>query len=87
MTFPWSLVEFSRDAVALELAHSRQALSLAEVLPQQAIEVLVATALPGAMGIGEVAAHTGRFFQCPVAMELGAVVPGDGLERQAAGPD
>src|SRR5690606_13874547 len=36
------------------------------------------------MRIGEVAAYTRRFFQLLVAMELGSVVPGNGLEWQTA---
>src|SRR5690606_25883476 len=64
--------------------YSSEALPLREVLPQQAVEVLVAPAFPWSMRIGEVAAYTRRFFQLLVAMELGSVVPGNGLEWQTA---
>jgi len=47
---------------------------LREVLPEQAIEVLVAAALPGAIRIGEVAAYSDGVFQFLVAVKLGAVV-------------
>ena len=54
---------------------------------QQTVEVLVAAALPGVMWVGEVTADTCGLFQGAIAMELGAVVPGDRSEGQAAGLD
>ena len=72
------------NAFAGLLSDAGHAAAFGEVLPQQAVEVLVAAALPGAMGIGEVASDACSVFQCPVAVELGAVVPGDGPEGHAA---
>src|SRR5690606_7118007 len=84
IAFPWSLVEFSRRLIAVALPRAGQRSSLAEVLAQQPIEVFVAAAFPWMMRIGEVAAHAGGGLDLPVAVELGAVVPGDRLEGQAA---
>ena len=53
-----------------------------EVLPQQSVEVVAAAALPTVVRIGEVAAYSGLFFGRLAAVELGTVIPGDGLERK-----
>ena len=51
-----------------------------QVLADQAVGVLVGAALPGVMRIGEVERHAGGVLDPGVAVELGAVVGGDGLE-------
>ena len=66
--------------MAVALADVREALAFREVLPQQSVEVLVAAAFPWSMRVGEIAAYTGGLFELLVTVELGAVVPGDGLE-------
>ena len=76
-----------RDTVARLLLETSQAASLWEVLAEEAVEVLVAATLPGSMRVREVAAYACRVFERFVAVEFGAVVPGDGRERQAAFPD
>ena len=70
-----------RDTVARLLLETSQAASLWKVLAEQAVEVLVAATLPGSMRVREVAAYARRFFERFVAVEFGAVVPGDGRER------
>src|SRR5690606_34899583 len=87
ISFPRSCVEFMRDAVALRLADAGKAFPLGQVLAQQAVEVLVAAAFPWAVWIGEIATYAGRLFDGAIPVELGAVVPGDGLEGQAAAHD
>lgn len=62
------------NAVAVALSYSREAFPLREVLPQQAVEVLVAAPLPRAVRVGEVAANASGVFECLVAVELGAVI-------------
>lgn len=83
IAFPWSLIEFSGDAVVVALPDVGQALPLAEVLTQQSIGILVASSLSRVVWISAITAHAGCLLQGAVAMELGAVVPGDGLEWQA----
>ena len=73
--------------VAVFLPDGREACPLGKVLPQQSVEVLVAAALPRVVRVGEVAAYSGLFFEHLVAVELGAVVPGNCLERQPAFAD
>lgn len=51
-----------------------------DVLPYEAVGVLIGTALPGAVGGGEVEVGTGGCFDRLVAMELGAIVDGDGAD-------
>ena len=84
IAFPRSCVQFSDCLVAVGLSFTGQASPFPEVLPEQAVEVFVAAPLPRVVRVGEVAAHTGGFLDLPIAVELGAVVPGDRLERQAA---
>ena len=64
-TVPRPIVELCHDLLQLGLGDRVEAAGLREVLPDQAIGVLVATALPGGVGLGEV--------------EADAQVPGDPL--------
>lgn len=52
-----------------------------QVLPNQTVRVLVGSAFPGMIGRGEVEGDTGGAFDFVIAVELGAVVDGDGLEE------
>src|SRR5688572_4856159 len=80
MSFPWSGVESSGDGIAATLGEARHVGVLGQVLPDQAVGVLVGAALPGVMRIGEVERHAGGVLDSGIAVELGAVVGGDGLE-------
>jgi hypothetical protein len=51
---PWSLVQLSRNGIQLGLRMARQIHPLGEVLPEQAVRVLVASALPRALRIAEI---------------------------------
>lgn len=55
--------------------------------PKKPVEVLVAATLPWPVRVSEVTTYRGSLLQRLVAMELGAVVPSDGLERHAARPN
>lgn len=72
------------DEVTVLLSYFAEASSLGKVPSKQAVEVFVAATLPRPMWIGEVAADIGGPLQQFIAVELGAAVPGDRLERQAA---
>src|SRR5688572_22331939 len=87
MALSRSLIELCCDAIAVRLTHSRQTLALREVLTEQAVEVFVAAPFPRMVWVRKVAPHAHRLLQCLVSVKLGAVVPGDGLERQATVAD
>ena len=73
--------------VAIGLPFAGEALALLEVLPEQSIEVLVTAPLPRMVRIGKEATNAGGLLDLAVAVELGAVVPGNRLEWQAAALD
>ncbi len=75
------------NAIAVVLGEVGHALAFREILPEQAVGVFVSAALPGMVRGGEVEAGTGRAFEGCVAMELGAVVDGDGTDGAALMPD
>ena len=68
------------DGIALCLGERGQGGALRQVLANQAVGVLVGTALPGVVGRGEVELETSLSLNGCVAVELGSVVGGDGLE-------
>lgn len=70
------LVEFAGDAVEILLAVHGQIGSFREVLPQQAIGVLVRAALPGAVGVTEIHLDVRGQAQLPVIGKFLAPVPG-----------
>src|SRR5687768_17060391 len=80
MSLARSGVESVGDFVALGLREMFEAGSLRQVLANEAVEVLVAAALPGVVRSGEVAPQRGTRLEHLVVMELGAVVEGDRLE-------
>ena len=59
MPLPGPGVEAQGDLVEFVLTVDRQVRALGQVLTQQAVGVLVAAALPGAVRVGEVDRHTG----------------------------
>jgi len=75
-----SRVQLESNIVAVGLGDAAHTHSFGKVLTDEAVEVLVATALPGVVGRGEVALHREAIFECLVAMELCSVVQGDRLE-------
>lgn len=79
----WPVVQDAGDVVALRLSKVLHRASLRQILPNETVRVLVRAALPGVVGRGEVERHAGRPFDFFVAMELCAVVDGDGLEQTA----
>ena len=46
MSFPWSRIDLERDVVALLLGDAAHAHALGQVLPDEAVEVLIAASLP-----------------------------------------
>lgn len=68
------------DDLTLALGDAGQAGPFRQVLTKQAIEVLVAAALPSMIGRREVHVDVGGGFERRVVMELGAVVGGERFE-------
>ena len=71
------------DGIALCLGERGQGGALRQVLANQAVGVLVGTALPGVVGRGEVELETSLSLNGCVAVELGSVVGSDGLDERA----
>ncbi|MHB1195108.1 MAG: NHL repeat-containing protein [Longimicrobiales bacterium] len=63
-----------------EMGH---ALALGEILTDQTVGVLGGTAFPGVMGGGEEEASAGGLFGVTIAVELGAIVDGHGVDGSA----
>ncbi len=76
-----SVVEACGDAGEVPGAQDRQVGALRHVLAQEAVRVLVRTALPGTVGVTEVDLDTGVDGEIDVAVHLLALVPGDGPEQ------
>ena len=74
----WSSIELVRDAIAVGLREVLHADALREVLPNQAVHVLVRAAFPGVMRCGEVELDRQARFEGFVTVELGAIVRRDG---------
>jgi hypothetical protein len=55
--------------------------ALRDVLANQAVGVLVRATFPGVVGVGKVEGGAGGLLDVAVAVELGAIVDGDGLEQ------
>ncbi len=68
------------DLSALVLGLVSHAGAFRQVLADQAIGVLVGSAFPGVVRIGEVERDASSGLDALVIMELGAVVSGDGLD-------
>ena len=83
-----ALIKPQGNFVEVGLREAREVCSSWEVLPQQAIGVLVAAALPGAAWIAEVDLDIGRNGEALVVRELLASIPGQGAAQfaRAASP-
>jgi len=73
---PWAFVPLSRNGVELDLRELGDINALGQVLPEQAIGVLVAAALPGAPRVAEVNLDVGDQSELLVRRHLLASVPG-----------
>jgi hypothetical protein len=80
VAFTGSRVQFESNVVAVGLGDAAHTHSFGKILADEAVEVLVATPLPGMVRSREVALHGEALFECLVAMELRTVVQGDRLE-------
>src|ERR1041384_6482368 len=81
MSFSRPIVEPAGDLVALGLSERLHRSVLLNVLSDEAIGVFISAALPGVIRSGEVDGDPGDLLDLPVAVELGSVVSGDGLEE------
>ena len=79
----WPVVQVIGDVIALGLRDRAHASTLGQVLSKQAVEILVAAALPRVIRRSEVDLHWEALFEQSVVMELGSVVEGDRLEPAA----
>ena len=75
-----SVIETASDGIALSLRQGSQRGALRQVLTNQAVRVLVRTALPRVIWGREVELELCALFDLFEAVELCAVVGGDGLE-------
>src|SRR5579864_2042361 len=75
----WPSVELSCHFIQMGLRVNRQVSPFGEVLPEQAVGVLVGAALPRALRIAEVDVDVGRQAKSPMIRKLLATVPGQGL--------
>ena len=81
MAFAGSVVELVDGGLELGVGDGGEVGAFGEVLAQQTVGVLVAAALPGGVGVGEVDLDTGGDGEAGVAGHLLAAVPGQGLHR------
>src|ERR1700733_14983658 len=72
-------IELAGYPVQMCLGVDRQVCPLGEVLPQQAVGVLVGAALPGALRIAKVYGDVGCQCETPMIRKLLATVPGQGF--------
>ena len=86
MSFSGSFVEFVGDGVAIRLGDELHALSLWEVLADEAVGVFIGPALPTVVRGGEVKLHVAARFNLRVTVELGAVVGGNRKKLSGVAP-
>lgn len=72
-------IQFVGNGIQLLLAVHRQVRALGQVLADQAVDVLVAAALPGAVWVAEVDRHTGLLGDFRVPRHLSPLVVGHAL--------
>ena len=77
--FSWSVIEAFGDDVEVILAVSGKVGSLGEVLPDEAVGIFVAAALPGAIGIGEEDLNSGVVGQLGMSGHFSAAIIGEGF--------
>ena len=81
MTFPWPVVQGVGDRVAPVLGEPLHGRAFRDVLPNEAVRVLVRASFPRRVRRGEVDRYAGSSLDVFVAVELRTVVDGDGLEQ------
>ncbi|MNZ98929.1 hypothetical protein D3C78_1182350 [compost metagenome] len=74
-------IQFIRNGIQLLLAMPRQVGALGQVLPNQAVDVFVAAALPGAMRVAESNSHSGTLGDVGVTHHFPALVIGQRFTR------
>ena len=79
--FSWAGVQRGGDLGEVALGQSGQVHALGQILPQQAVGVLVGRALPGAVGVGEVDPQVQPLGQLLVAGHFLALVVGQGFAQ------
>src|SRR5215475_13471878 len=77
--FAGPVVELGGDGVDLAGGPGVEVGALGEVFAEQAVDVFVAAALPGCVGVGEVDGDAGGGGDALVLGEFFAAVPGEGL--------
>lgn len=80
MALPGSEVQSVGNSVTVGLSDRQHGYLFGNVLANQSVEVLIASAFPRVVGSGEVALQRELEFKLFVAMELSSVVEGDRLE-------
>src|ERR1700757_5467962 len=75
----WSFVELTSHFVQMGLRMHRQVGALRKVMSQQAIGVLVRSALPRALRIAKIDVDVGRQRKSTMSRQFLAPVPGQGL--------
>ncbi len=86
-SFTRSVVELLSDARAEALGDASHASTLRYVLTNQSVRVLRCATHPGVVGGGEVESRYGCCFDRLVAVELGAVIGGDGVSGASSAFD
>ena len=84
---PRTPVEIHRCLGRLHLSHMRERLALGEELPDQAVEVIIATALLRAVHVGEVDLALEQLLDRLVMAELDAVVERDRVDGESSQRD
>jgi len=69
------VVEHVSHSIEMALAMDREVRTSREVLPKQAVGILVRASLPGTVGVAEVDLHAGGDTELPVTGHLLAAVP------------
>src|SRR5688500_18011192 len=81
VAFPWPVVQSAGDCVAPVLREPLHRGALRDVLPNEAVGVLVRASFPRRVRRREVDRYARSSFDLLVAVELRTVVDGDGLEQ------
>ena len=87
MPLAWAIVQAACDLIAACLSGAGHRGAFWNVLAYEAIRVFVRAALPRVIESGEVEDDAGGALDVTIAVELGSVVNGDGLEQLTMGAD
>ena len=82
----WTHVQFKRNGIQFFLAMYRQVSALGQVLADQAINVFVAAALPGAVRVTELDRYAGLLGDLRMARHLSSLVVGHALAGRQRHP-